>query len=218
MFRIKICGVTGPKDCQLIALAGADAVGLNFYAESPRFLEPATAEKIAASISPKLAKVGVFVNASLEVLRETSSRLQLNWVQLHGDEPPEVVAADGLPSVLKAFRIGPAGIQPVLDYVAACRGAGKAPDAVLLDAAKDGEFGGTGQTVDWNLARQIKEQLAGIPVVLAGGLTPFNVAEAIATSRPDAVDVASGVESKPGTKDLMLIRAFVMNAKKALDA
>jgi phosphoribosylanthranilate isomerase len=218
LFRIKICGVTTLKDTQLIALAGADAIGLNFFPDSPRFVESSAAEVIVASISAKLERVGVFVNAPVEFIKETAGRLKLDWVQLHGDETPETVAALSGIRVLKAFRIGAEGWQPIVDFLNECQTRGNMPAALLLDASRPGEYGGTGQTLDWEAVRNARSHFAGLPVVLAGGLTPFNVSEAISTAKPDAVDVASGVESKPGTKDLMLIRAFVMGAKKAFAA
>jgi phosphoribosylanthranilate isomerase len=218
LFRIKICGVTSAKDAQLIALAGADAIGLNFYPESPRYVDPSAADKIAAAISPKLARVGVFVNSSVETIKETADRLQLNWVQLHGNEPPEMIAALAGHSVLKAFRIGADGWDAAQRFLDECRARGAIPSAVLLDAAVPGEYGGTGRTIDWQSVAAARSKLAGLPIVLAGGLTPFNVGEAITTAKPDAVDVASGVESKSGAKDLILIRAFVTAAKKTFDA
>jgi phosphoribosylanthranilate isomerase len=215
LFRIKICGVKTAKDAQLIALAGADAVGLNFYPESSRYLDPIEAEKIAATIPAKLLRVGVFVNAPLEFIVEAAGRLALNWIQLHGEEPPSAIAALPALPILKAFRLTEAGAEPVASYLAKCREIGCLPKAVLIDANRPGQLGGTGETIDWNEVRSLKAVLGEIPLVLAGGLTPFNVAEAIATAQPDAVDVASGVESKPGSKDLMLVRAFVTSAKKA---
>lgn len=218
MFRIKICGVTSAKDAQLIALAGADAIGLNFYPSSPRYVEPVAAEKIAAMISPKLARVGVFVNCPIEFMRETAARIKLDWIQLHGDETPEIISALAGSAVLKVFRINAAGWEPAEIFLKECRERDAFPSAILLDAAQPGEFGGTGQTIDWNTIAAHRPVLSGLPLVLAGGLTPFNVVDAISVVKPDAVDVASGVESKPGTKDLMLIRAFVTSAKKAFDA
>jgi phosphoribosylanthranilate isomerase len=218
LFRIKICGVTSAKDAQLIALAGADAIGLNFYPGSPRYLDPTAAEKVVATISPKLARVGVFVNSPVEFIQEMASRLKLDWVQLHGDETPATVSALAGTAVLQAFRIGADGWDAADRFLKECRERGAVPAAALLDAAKPGEFGGTGQTIDWTTVASWRPIFAGIPLVLAGGLTPFNVVDAITMVKPNAVDVASGVESKPGTKDLMLIRAFVTSAKKAFDA
>jgi phosphoribosylanthranilate isomerase len=217
LFRIKICGVTSPKDAQLIALAGADAVGLNFFADSSRYVEADVAQKIATVVPPSVARVGVFVNSPAGVLRDTTERLKLDWIQLHGDETPELIAEIGGQRVVKAFRIGESGWDEAVAFLARCKELGSLPAAVLLDASQPGEYGGTGKTIDWQSVADNRPRLFGLPIVLAGGLTPFNVTEAIATARPDAVDVASGVESKSGSKDLMLIRAFVTSAKKALD-
>ena len=218
LFRIKICGVTSPKDAQLIALAGADAIGLNFYPASSRYVDPANADKIAAVISPKLARVGVFVNSPVDFIRETTARLKLDWIQLHGDETPEFLSTLGSSSVLKVFRLGSDGWSGVESYLGECRERKALPSAVLIDAAQPGVYGGTGQTVDWSAIQSNRQLLGSLPLVLAGGLTPFNVTDAISVGKPDAVDVATGVESKPGTKDLMLIRAFITSAKKAFDS
>jgi phosphoribosylanthranilate isomerase len=218
LFRIKICGVTSAKDAQLIALAGADAIGLNFYPNSPRYIEPLAAEKMAPTISPKLARVGVFVNSPVDFLLDTAARLNLDWIQLHGDETPEIIAALAGRAVIKVFRFQVGAWETAGAYLQQCRNLGTSPAAVMVDAAQPGEYGGTGQTIDWGLLAEGRPVLAGLPFVLAGGLTPFNVVDAVSIAKPDAVDVASGVESKPGTKDLMLIRAFVTSAKKAFEA
>lgn len=217
MFRIKICGVTTAKDAQLIALAGADAIGLNFHPASARYVDPAAAQKIAAVISPKLARVGVFVNSSAESILELADLLKLDWIQLHGDEPPEFLDKLKGRSILKAFRIAQDGWSHVDRFLQECKQRGVLPSAVLVDSAPPGEFGGSGQTLDWNEIQTGQSVLSGLPLVLAGGLTPFNVTDAISLVKPAAVDVASGVESKPGIKDLMLIRAFITSAKKAFD-
>lgn len=217
MFRIKICGVTTAKDAQLIALAGADAIGLNFYPASSRYVDPASAQKIVAVISPKLSRVGVFVNSPAETVVELADQLKLDWIQLHGDETPEFLEKLRGRSILKAFRIGLEGWNPVDRFLRESKQRGVLPSAVLVDSAPPGEFGGSGQTLDWDEIHTGQSVLSGLPLVLAGGLTPFNVAEAISIVKPAAVDVASGVESKAGVKDLMLIRAFITSSKKALD-
>lgn len=216
MFRIKICGVTSAKDAQLAALAGADAIGLNFFPQSKRFIDVPAAEKLVKVIPPKVTRVGIFVNATPPEVIETADRLQLGWIQLHGDEPPEFLQSLVGRQVIRAFRLQGSDISPVRDYLARCEELQRKPDAFLLDVARPGEFGGTGHTLDWKSLAELRDQLRQAPLILAGGLTPFNVTEAIASVRPDAVDVASGVESKPGTKDLLLVRAFVTSAKKAL--
>lgn len=202
----------------MVALAGADAVGLNFYPESPRFIDSEAAEKIVAVLPDRIAKVGIFVNASADEVLKTSDRLKLDWIQLHGDEPPETLVELGSRSVVRAFRFGQDGYAEIAQYLEACQRAARLPEAVLVDARREGEFGGTGETVEWSAVDAGRTAFGNLPLVLAGGLTPFNVSEAIAAAKPIAVDTASGVESKPGNKDPMLVRAFVNAARKAFEA
>jgi phosphoribosylanthranilate isomerase len=209
LFRVKICGVTRPDDAAGIAAAGADAIGLNFYPQSARFVDDVQAAAIVAALPGGIAKVGVFVNAPADVILGKVEQLGLDWVQLHGDEPAEFV--EKLPGikVLRAVRLQ--------DRVSAVVPTKKGllirlPAAVLIDAYAPGTYGGTGQTVDWRGIAVARRRLAGLPIVLAGGLTPENVATAIATARPDAVDTASGVESSPGVKDLAKVQAFLQAA------
>lgn len=215
MFRIKICGITRPVDARIVALAGADAMGLNFFPESSRYVDLPTAAKIVADLRGPVAKVGVFVNCRIEEVQLTADQLELDWIQLHGDEPPELLGKLAGRQVLKAFRVGPDGLQPVAAYLDECQRLGRLPNAVLIDGLQEGQYGGTGVTTDWQALSAHRELLRGLPVVLAGGLTPFNVTEAIAATRPNAVDTASGVESKAGLKDPMLVRAFVNSSRKA---
>jgi phosphoribosylanthranilate isomerase len=216
LFRIKICGVTSAKDAQFVALAGADAVGLNFHRQSQRYIDMPTAQAITQVLPPKVLRVGVFVNSAPAEMMEVVQALNLTWVQLHGDEPPELAAAvDGV-SLLKAFPFDDGLVARVGEYVDGCQRLGVRLGGLLIDAPRRGEFGGTGEVIDWKELAAMRASLPDLPLVLAGGLTPFNVADAIAAVHPAAVDVASGVESKPGAKDLLLVRAFVTAAKKAL--
>ena len=215
MFRIKICGITRPVDARIVALAGADAIGLNFFPDSTRYVDLAAAAKIIGDLRGPIAKVGVFVNSPIKSVQLTADELKLDWVQLHGDEPPDSIGQLSGRQVLKAFRVGEQGLQPVAAYLDECQRLGRLPDAVLIDGFQEGQYGGTGVTTDWQTLSSERELLRGLPVVLAGGLTPFNVAQAIAVSRAAAVDTASGVESKAGLKDAMLIRAFVNSSRKA---
>jgi phosphoribosylanthranilate isomerase len=210
-FRVKICGITRPEDASMAAGAGADAIGLNFYPGSPRCVTLEQAQAIAAAMPAGVARVGVFVNADLAEMRRIADSVPLDYVQLHGDEPPQAIAALDVP-VIRAFRCGSAGLMPVGLYLEACRQAGRLPAAVLIDAYAPGAFGGTGQTLDWPALAAGREHLAGLPLILAGGLTAENVAAAIAAARPDGVDTASGVESSPGVKDAARVRAFVAAA------
>ena len=215
MFRIKICGVTSVEDALLAAVAGADAIGLNFYPKSPRFVEVEQARQIVDSLPKSVRRVGVFVDASVDEIRRAVAELGLDLAQLHGDEPVELLRAlRGVP-VMKAFRAG-ADLVPIANYLASCHRGGCVPRMLLLDAARTGLYGGTGTTLDWQALAAGRPLLAGLPLVLAGGLTPLNVAEAIAAVRPWGVDVASGVEDRPGRKSKPLVEQFVAAAKLAL--
>lgn len=215
MFRVKICGVTGVDDALLAVESGADAIGLNFYEKSPRFCADDRARQICQAIPRDFCKVGVFVNSSAEAIRETARELGLHAAQLHGDEPPEFVAQlRGLP-VIKAFRLA-GDFGAVGAYLDRCHGLRAMPRMVLVDAHKTGQFGGTGATLDWHALASNRPAFRGLPLVLAGGLTAANVAEAIGAAHPWAVDTASGVEAKPGLKSPDLVRAFVATASEAL--
>ena len=199
MFRIKICGLTHPDDARAVAAAGADAIGLNFYPASKRYVSPAVAEEIIRELPESIVRVGLFVNAPVAEIRLFVDRLGLNMVQLHGDESPADLAALGEIPVMKAVR--PTTYTEVNTYLDDCLLSGCQPRLVLLDAKVPGAFGGTGARANWEVARQYVHSMRMPPLVLAGGLTPDNVAEAIRAVRPAAVDTASGVESAPGRKD-----------------
>jgi len=211
MFHIKICGITNPEDALAAVHAGADALGLNFYPDSRRYLPVEEAAEVVCVIPSQVARVGVFVNASTEQIVSAVSRLALDWVQLHGNETPEFPSR--MPSeipLMRACRMGPRGLADVVDDLRRCREAGRVPDAVLIDARVPGEYGGTGARADWQALAGWRDVLGTIPLVLAGGLEPGNVAEAIVRVAPVAVDTASGVESTPGRKDRQRMRQFVM--------
>jgi phosphoribosylanthranilate isomerase len=198
MVRVKICGMTNLEDALLAAELGADALGFIFYAKSPRYVAPETARAIIAQLPPFVAAVGVFVDEAAALVQELAARTGLDWVQLHGQESPDYCRSLGR-KVIKAFRIQDEGsLSRLADY----RGAAQ---ALLLDTYKKGQVGGTGETFDWHLARQAKQYG---PIILAGGLTPENVAMAIATAQPAAVDAASSTEAVPGKKDPAKLRAF----------
>lgn len=213
MFRIKICGITTPGDAVLATQAGADAIGLNFYPNSPRFLPPDRAMEVAQAVPAGITKVGVFVNATAPEVCAAFDQLGLGFVQLHGDEPPEFMLSLGGRPTIRVFRIGDRGLLPAQQYLARCRELGVLPRAILLDALVKGAYGGTGRVADWATVRQYPSDFP--PLVLAGGLTCENVAEAIRSVRPAAVDTASGVESSPGRKDEALMRRFVLAAREA---
>jgi phosphoribosylanthranilate isomerase len=216
MLRVKICGMTNVGDALLAARAGADAVGLNFYSASPRFVSLDVARQIVAALPAHVTKVGLFVDAVAVEVARVFDDLGLDLVQLHGDEPPEYLPQLGARPVMRAFRLGSDGLKPIIDYLARCRALVAMPHWVLLDAHVPGQYGGTGRTADWSAAACYAEQPDAPPLVLAGGLTPANVAEAIRVVRPAAVDAASGVESSPGHKDPALVRAFVASAMEGL--
>ena len=201
--HVKLCGITSVADAELCVAAGADAIGLNFYPRSPRFVSVDSARTIAASVKGRVLIVGVFVDASFETIAETIREVGLGCVQLHGDEPPELLARF-LPHAYKAIRVrDQRSIEDAQRY---------GGEHVLLDAFVPGEPGGTGRTFAWELAAGLARKRR---VTLAGGLVPGNVAAAIAAVRPYAVDVASGVERAPGIKDEALVRAFITAAKQA---
>jgi phosphoribosylanthranilate isomerase len=206
MVRVKICGITSPADAQLCADLGAHAIGLNFYPKSPRAISPFMARSIIRELPPFVSSVGIFVNWGSEPVVALSVALGLSLAQLHGDETPQVVVEVGKTiQVIKALRVGQGSALPAFSKY-------RDVSAFLLDAAQAGEFGGTGETTDWTLA---KEAAVSQRIILAGGLTPENVAAAIAAVRPYAVDVASGVESRPGKKDPGKLRAFFQEVKRA---
>lgn len=217
MFRIKICGVTSPADALAATELGADAIGLNFYERSPRFLSLEAAEAIAHSLPQEVARVGVFVNAPLPVMEEHVGRLGLTHLQLHGDESPEIVSQLAPIPVVKAFRLGEEGIDPIMAWLDRAAELGAIPDRCLIDAHRPDQYGGTGATADWRLAANLAGRQALNGLVLAGGLTSANVGAAIAAVRPGGVDTASGVESSPGRKDRAKLRAFITAARTAFD-
>lgn len=212
--RIKICGITRPDDASTAAVLGADAVGLNFYRLSPRYVNRATALGILSQLPPFVEAVGVFVNRSLtQMLHAVQSLDRLRTLQWHGDSPRREPHVAGPYRLIQAFPVRDEGsLEPITRYLDLCRTLEQLPDAVLLDAHAPAQFGGTGRTVPWHLLADFQP---GLPVILAGGLTPENVAEAIRLVRPYAVDVASGVEFSPGQKDAVKLRRFVDAAREA---
>jgi len=221
MFRVKICGITSVEDARVVAEAGADAVGLNFYARSQRCVPIGRAQAIAGSLPAGVVKVGLFVNAPAGEVCATFDRVGLDLIQLHGDELPSFLRQLGGRPVVKAFRLrGPGDLSTIGRYLAECRGMKCVPQMTLVDAFVEGAYGGTGQLADWQALtphRPHGPETPIPPVVLAGGLTPDNVAEAIRTVRPAAVDTASGVESAPGRKDRASVERFVQAARRAFE-
>lgn len=224
-FKTKICGVTTVDDAIMVASSGADAIGLNFFSAGKRFIKPAIAKIIVDAVRethPEVVIVGVFVNEPAETILEIVKTVRLMTVQLHGDEEPDLVPAlkklayaSGLNfDIVRAIRTSPRSETAALDLVSvtaeAERWVAAGVDALLIDAATPDEYGGTGKQVDWEGFSKIE---ISVPVLLAGGLTPDNVAEAISVAQPTGVDVASGVESTPGNKDRDKTFAFVEAAE-----
>lgn len=219
MFRVKICGITNTRDALAVAEAGADAIGLNFFPRSARFVEAAAAEAICRALPPEVLRIGLFVNAEPSRVREAFESLALDAVQLHGDETPEYLAELGPLPIIRALRLSDAGIAPVHEYLRAATGAGVWLKGVLLDSFRKGQYGGTGKTANWDEAAKYstpEEDLVLPRLLLAGGLTSENVAAAVQTVRPYGVDTAGGVEQRPGEKSPEKIKAFVTNALTAL--
>jgi len=206
--KVKICGITNPDDARIAVAARVDAIGLMFYEKSPRHLTLEQAARISEVLPPFVSKVGVFVNALRETVEEAVRRCGLDVLQFHGEESPSYCASFAPRKVIKAFRIrNAASLEALADYQ-------DSTDAWLLDSYVAGKHGGTGATFNWDLAMQAQEE--GVPIVLAGGLTPDNVADAVRQVTPYAVDVSSGVESSPGRKDPASVAAFIRAAKLAL--
>ncbi len=199
--RVKICGITSERDAAVAIEAGADALGFVFYEKSPRALTREAARDIIARVPPFITTVGVFVNEDADVIKGLREFAPLDRVQLHGDEDPEFSALLG-PGVIKALRIkGAEDILVMKDYNV---------ETFLLDAFVEATPGGTGTAFDWAIALEAKRYGR---IILSGGLTPENVAEAVKRVSPYAVDVSSGVESSPGVKDPDKIRRFMEQAK-----
>jgi len=205
MTRVKICGITSVEDALWAAESGADAIGL-IFAESPRKIGIEKAREIAAALPPFITPVGLFVDAPLEDVRRVAADVGLDAVQIHGDFPPQSALAlrgAGV-KVIRAVSVASrADIEPIRDYPA---------DAFLLDTKVEGLHGGTGKTFDWSIAEEAKKLGR---IILAGGLGPDNVAEAIRRVRPYAVDASSRLESSPGKKDRAVVRRFIEAARSA---
>ena len=201
MVEVKICGLTTVDDAVRCIDLGADAIGLNFWGGSPRCVDIATAREIVEAAGDRVTMVGVFVDFTLDQVREILRETGIRWAQLHGDEPPELVA-ELLPNAYKAIGVKDgSAIELARSYPG---------EHLLLDASVPGMPGGTGRTFDWDIASAVAQERK---LTLAGGLTPDNVAEAVRVVQPIRVDVASGVESAPGLKDPGLVRRFIEAAR-----
>lgn len=204
MAKIKICGITNATDAQLAAKFGADALGFNFYAESPRYISPERARAIIASLPPFICPVGIFVDEPPETIQMVCESCGIYTVQLHGNEPPETVGKLRAFQVIKAIRVqSERDLNQLRRYDV---------DGFVLDTYMPNMKGGTGVKFNWELAKSVTHTY---PVILAGGLTPENVQDAIRTVRPYGVDVCTGVESKPGKKDRERLKKFILLAREA---
>ncbi len=200
--RVKICGITRLEDALAAVDLGVDALGLNFWPRSKRYIAPADARAIVRRLPPFVTAVGVFVDPTRDEVLRAQDASGVGVVQLHGDEPPELCASIPFP-VVKAIRVPDAhALAAIASYEVR---------AFLLDAPGPG-YGGSGTSFEWEL---VGEAARDVTVILAGGLHPGNVAEAIRAVHPWAVDVASGVESAPGVKDAEKMRLFMESAKEA---
>ena len=203
MAKVKICGITRVDDALRCIDAGADAIGLNFWPASPRYVDVPMARAIVEAGGDHVQMVGVFVDFSVDRIRGILMETGVDWAQLHGTEPPEALAAL-LPQAYKAISVKDgSAIELARSYPG---------EHILLDASVPGIPGGTGRTFDWAIAAEVQKERK---LTLAGGLTPGNVAEAVAAVNPFRVDVASGVESAPGRKDPDLVKRFIDAAKGA---
>jgi phosphoribosylanthranilate isomerase len=201
--KVKICGITNPEDATAAANLGADALGFIFVKESPRYIAPAVVRSIIDTLPPFIVCVGVFANTPREEIHSVVAQTGIGCVQLHGDETPEPYTAMALP-VIKAFRMRKDfQAKDILRFPAA---------AYLLDTYVEGVIGGTGNTCDWKIAASAK---AYGRIILAGGLTPENISEAVQKVMPYAVDIGSGVELAPGKKDKQKLQQLFINLRTA---
>ena len=200
MVKVKICGITNWSDARGAVEAGADFLGFNFYRESSRYIAPVAARRIVQRLPEKVASVGVFVNEAEPHMLAIARRVGLDYVQLHGDETAEVVSRMRRSiRVIKAIRVRESfHVAELANF--------KGASSILLDGFDAQLRGGTGKSFNWKLAKSAGRKRQ---IFLAGGLTPENAAEAVSAARPFAIDVCSGVESRPGKKDVARMRALV---------
>ena len=199
---IKVCGITNPEDAVFAATHGATAIGMIFYPGSPRCVSVPQAARISAALPPGVSRVGVFVNQSPEMILKIAAEARLDIAQLHGDEPPALLAALGKLRTWKVFRVG-----AEFDASAAAR---YHCEALFLDTATETAYGGSGETFAWEKALEVKQHGR---VILAGGLDGSNVGGAIALVSPYGVDASSRLESQPGRKDHAKVRAYLDAAR-----
>ena len=216
---VKICGIRDLRVAQQLPRLQPSAIGLNFYAGSPRSVSPEIAAGIVRELPSTITPVGLFVNHALDEIASLARSCRLRALQLHGDETPRFLAElrQLLPDLdlIRAHRLGDEGLGPLTDYLSECRRLGVDLRGCLIDARVEGMYGGSGKTVRWEMLANWPANRP--PLILAGGLTPENVADAIRAARPWGVDTASGIESVPGRPDLVLIERFIANAREAVE-
>lgn len=216
---VKICGIRDIETADHVVSLKPDAVGLNFFAKSPRCVDRSVAAEISAMLPPEVESVGLFVNHELNDVLDTAQQCRLSMIQLHGDELPEFLAELKSCSpdvkVLRAFRVDDSGLTEVADYLTECRRLSVCLAGCLIDARVDGAYGGTGRTAPWDLLADHYDADRWPRLIVAGGLHPGNVADAIRVTRPFGVDVASGVESERGVKNLAQVKGFIQAARQA---
>jgi len=202
--KVKICGVGALEEAEAAIESGADALGFNFWPQSPRYISPKAASRIIGKLSPVISTVGVFVNEEVSNITTIASELGLTAVQLHGDESPEFCERLGPIKKIKAIRVGQDFDLSVIERFPV--------NMILLDSNITGSYGGTGQRFDWRIAIEAKRFAR---IMLAGGLNSDNVWDAVTHVRPAAIDVCSGVEAEPGRKDLDKLRRFMSIVARA---
>ncbi|SFI18721.1 phosphoribosylanthranilate isomerase [Planctomicrobium piriforme] len=210
---IKICGLTRVDIAREVARLAPDAIGLNFYAQSKRRVTVDIAAEIVSLLPASVTPVGLFVNHSPDEIRAICQRTGLKTIQLHGDETPEIVAELAEFQIIRAFRVGEAGLDHVAADLERYRTLGVTLHKCLIDAAVPGAYGGTGHRAPWEVLKRDWDS-TWPPLVLAGGLTPANVSQAIAEVSPAGVDIASGAEASPGVQDLQKVLAFITSARQ----
>ena len=219
---VKICGIKDLPTAKMVAGFEPDAIGLNFFPGSPRYLQLETAKEIASAIPESIQIVGVFVNAPSCEIASVAYQARLDYAQIHGDEPPEFLAElqESLPDVrlIRAWRMGAEGLADWSAYFQECEKLGVSLSGCLLDARVEGLYGGSGKTLAWDVIAKAYDFENWPKLILAGGLKPGNIQKAIQTANPRGVDVASGVESSPGVKDPDLVRDLIARARSAMDS
>ena len=201
---IKICGITRVEDAIQAADLGVDAIGLNFFPKSKRFVDDKTAVEICEVLPEKVLKIGLFVNSSADEINIKLEKIPLDLLQFHGDETPEFCSQWGDKVIRAISPKKEKDLEIIKSY--------KFAKMIIVDASVAGQYGGTGEKADWKLAKKAVENF-DVPILLAGGLTPGNVAEAIKKIKPFGIDVAGGVESLPGLKDFEKMRRFILNCQ-----